>query len=236
MLTGVLSTCPWSSSKHIQCNNFNGNETSVRVSLTVLPVIQSSRFSPCLAREQISDCEISHLAEKYHRRHPTFSLDVQERTCKSIVLVCVFHYRHVEIDLKCQCRFNDVLHKFEKHWSTHHSQYSAVLNKILSALDASSIYRSLTDQIETIIAQLTTYCMQLKPIPEEGGQQRTRSTATSSDASIPIPFEFAHYNQSLEHPRQVLLRRSFSWSQPLASRPNRSFNSISMLGDTKKKT
>ena len=207
----------------------------MKVPLTVLPLILSSHFCSSLAREQITDYEISHLAERYHRRHPTFSLEVQERTCKSIVLMCVFHYRHVDIDLKCQCRFNEVLHKFEKHWSTHHSPHSAVLNKILAGLDASSTYRSLTDQIETIIGQLTTYCIQLKPIPEGGGQQRKRSTATSSDASIPIPFEFAHYNQSPEHPRQVLLRRSFSWSQPLASRPNRSFNSISMLGDAKKK-
>jgi hypothetical protein len=129
-------------------------------------------FLSYLARELITDTELHRLTDKYHTRHPTFTIDVQERTCNTIILDCIYHYRHIEVELRCRCIYNDNLHQFESNWSTDHIEYQKVLNEIFLRLNSSLTNRSLDDQIESITEQITKYFIRLKPIQEDERQQQ----------------------------------------------------------------
>jgi hypothetical protein len=191
-----------------------------------------------LAREIITDKELRRLTDKYHNRHPTFSIDLQERTCKTIIFACIYHYRHIEVDLRCQCIYDDILHKFQYNWSTDNVEYKKVLQEIFLRLNSSTTNRSVDDQIESIINQITKYFTQLKPI-QEGEQQpqqsKTITTRITSTSSSTAPIEIVKYEQSPQSRRRVLLERSLSWSQPLTSYPIRN-KSNSILIDRKKKS
>jgi hypothetical protein len=155
-----------------------------------------------LARELITDHELHCLASKYHNRHPTFTIDIQERTCHTIILACVYYYRYIQLDLRCQCIYNDYLHKFESSWSTDNIEYKNILNEIILQLNFSSTNRSLDDQIETIIEHITKYFIQ------EGQQPSTIITANDS-------IKIIKYERSPQSRRKQFLERSISWSQPL---------------------
>ncbi|CAF0815122.1 unnamed protein product [Rotaria sp. Silwood1] len=172
----------------------------------------------CEARELITDNELRGLANKYHNRHPTFSIDIQERSCKTIIFACIYHYRHIEIDLKCQCIYNDILHKFEYNWSTDDVEYKKILEHIFLRLNSSSNRRSLDDQIESIIEQITKYFIQLKPIKKEA-QEQSFITIRHSSTSSSLPIEIVKYSQSPQSQRRNLFDRSLSWSQSLTSSP-----------------
>jgi hypothetical protein len=192
-------------------------------------------FSRCLAREIISDNELHRLTSKYHARHPTFTLEIHERTCKTILFVCIYHYRHIEIDLKCQCIYNSVLHLFERHWSTDHSQYQHVLSKLFADLKTLSIQQTLHDDIETIIEQITIYFVRSKPKEDDDGssKQDRRSTATATSQVLePLFVDTIPYERSWQARRRNLLERSSSWSHPLAVRSSY-YNSNSMLMERK---
>ena len=142
------------------------------------------------------------------------------------------------MDLQCQCIYNDILHKFQYNWSTDNTEYKKILEEIFLRLNLSSTNRSVDDQMESIMEQLTKYFTQLKPIQEEEPQQqqstirKTRKNSTSSSSS---PIEIVKYDQSPQRRRRVLLERSLSWSQPLTSHPIRNKpNSISV--ERKKKS
>lgn len=117
-----------------------------------------------LAREIITDDELKHLAERYHHRHPTFTIDIQERTCKTLVIACVYHYRHIEINLRCQSMYNERFNRFDYHWSTDQIEYQKFLIELFDRLHSN---RSMDDQIATIIEDLTNHFTRLKPINEE---------------------------------------------------------------------
>lgn len=172
-----------------------------------------------LARQHISDLELRQLAQKYHRRHPTFSVDIQERTCKSILLACTYHYRHIQIDLTCQCTYNDILHKFEKQWTTHHPQYKASLNNILASLESTSTYRSLPIQIEMIIELINNYFMELKTIDEQ--QTLARVTSVTSNRSGQLSVEYFPSEETIRQRRRSLVERSLSCSYSLSTCPAR---------------
>ncbi|CAF2386089.1 unnamed protein product [Rotaria sp. Silwood2] len=171
----------------------------------------------CEARELITDNELRRLADKYHNRHPTFSIDIQERTCKTIILACIYHYRHIEIDLRCQYIFDDILHKFQLSWSTDDVEYKNILENIFLHLNSLSNRRSLDDQIESIIEQLTKYFIQLKPIKEE--QEQSFRTIKQNSTLSSLPIEIVKYSRSPQSQRRHLLDRSLSWSQSLTSSP-----------------
>lgn len=182
-----------------------------------------------LAREHIPDSELRQLSEKYHRRHPTFSLDIAERTCKSVLLICNYHYRHIVIDLRCQCTYNEVLHKFEKQWTTDDPLYKSNLNKILKNLDSTLIYRSLPIQIEILINLLNNYFIQLKPIEEQDDVQlRRKSSNVSKDfeKSARLSIENFPTENTIQYRRRSLVDRSLSWSHSFSrhsSRPHSMF-------------
>jgi hypothetical protein len=186
-----------------------------------------------LAREIITDKELRRLTDKYHNRHPTFSIDMQERTCKTIIFACIYHYRHIEIDLRCQCIYDDILHKFQSNWSTDNVEYKKFYEDIFFSLNSSSMNRSLDDQIESIIEQTTKYFTQLKPILEEEHGSAIRTSENSKLSSSPI--EIVKYERSPQSRRRQLLERSLSWSQPLTAHsiPNKVH---SMLVERKKKS
>ena len=193
-------------------------------------------FFSCLARAIITDKELRRLADKYHYRHPTFSIDIQERTCKTITIACVYHYRHIEIDLRCQCTYTDILHKFQSHWSTDNVEYKTMLEDIFLRLNSSSINRSLDDQIESIIEKITKYFTQLKPILEDEQQQQQSVVRTRNNLLLSSsPIQIVKYERSPQNQRRQLLERSLSWSQPLTAHPIR--NKVnSMLVERKKKS
>ena len=148
------------------------------------------------------------------------------------MIACIHHYRHIEVNLRCQCIYDDILHKFQSSWSTDNVEYKKILDDIIVRLNSTSTNRSLDDQFELIMEQITKYFTQLKPIQEEEQvQQQTRIDSTSSSSTI----EIIKYERSPQSRRRQLLERSLSWSQPLTTRPNRSkFNST--LIERKKKS
>jgi hypothetical protein len=96
--------------------------------------------------------------------------------------------------------FNDNLQKFQSSWSTDNVEYKEILQEIFLRLNFVLTYRSLDDQIETIIEQLTKYFTRLKPIQEE----RKLSS-----------IEIIKYEQSPFSRRKENLERSASWSQSI---------------------
>ncbi|UJR36304.1 hypothetical protein I4U23_029032 [Adineta vaga] len=202
----------------------------------------------CEAREIITDKELRRLTDKYHVRHPTFSIDIQERTCKTIILACIYHYRHIEMELTCQCIYNDLSRKFQSIWSTDKSEYKKILDEIFINLNSRTAHRIMDDQIEEIIEQITKYFMGLKPIEEEEeeeeeeGEDHTKqneSRIQTRKNSISIltcsPIEIVKYERSPQsRRRRQLVERSLSWSQPLTAYPI--YNSMnSLLVERKKK-
>ena len=187
--------------------------------------IESNLYFFYSARELINDNEIHRLAEKYHHRHPIFTIDIQERTCRSITLACVYYYRHIEVDLRCQCVYNDSLQKFESIWSTDHVKYQEILHEIFSRLNSSLINRSLDDQIETIIEQITKYFIRLKPIQEEEQQSSTKIPRRDSTV-LSLPIEIIQYERSPQSRRNQCLGRSLSWSQSCTIRSIHHSNSV----------
>lgn len=169
-------------------------------------------LSSYLARKLITDNELQYLADKYHNRHPTFTIDIQERTCNTIILACIYHYRHIEIDLRCQCIYDDDLHRFEFNWSTDNIEYQKLLEEIFLRLNSSLINRSLDDQIESIIEQITKYFTRLKPIHEE--EQQSLIITNNDPPSLSLPIEIIKYERSPQSRRRQLIERSLSWSQP----------------------
>jgi hypothetical protein len=138
------------------------------------------------------------------------------------------------VDLRFQCIYDDILHKFQSIWSTDNVEYKKLLENIFLRLNSTSTNRSLDDQIESIIEQITKYFTQLKPIQEEEQHQLTRKTRMNSTSSSSSQVEIVKYERSPQSRRRVLLERSLSWSQPLVSLPTRNkFNSI--LVERKKK-
>ena len=142
-----------------------------------------------LARELLTDNELQRLAAKYHHRHPTFTIDIQERTCNTIILACIYYYRAIQIDLRCQCIYNVDLRKFESTWSTDQIEYQTILDEIF-------INRALEDQIETMIEQFTRHFTRLRHIPEERRQEESVAS-----------FEIIKYERSPQS------RRKVSWSE-----------------------
>ena len=169
-----------------------------------------------LAREIITDDELKHLADRYHHRHPTFTIDIQERTCRTLIIACVYHYRHVEINIRCQSIYNERFNRFDYHWSTDQIEYQEILNEIFDRLHTLHANRSMDDQIETIIEDITKYFTRLKPINEERVIVYPEKDSTS--------IEIVQYDRSPRSRRRQCLERSLSWSQPLNRRPMLNFN------------
>jgi hypothetical protein len=197
-----------------KCNSLNINENFVKVKKMFINLMNSVFFSSSyLARELITDNELHRLANKYHYRHPTFTIDIQERTCKRIILACIYHYRHIELNLRCQCIYDDSLHKFESNWSTDNVEYRQILDGIFLSLKSSLINRSFDDQIESIIEQITKYFIRLKPIQEERQQQPIITTRKDSTL-VSSPIEIVKYERSPLNRRKQYLERSLSCLQP----------------------
>jgi len=159
-----------------------------------------------LAREIISDNDLDYLASKYHHRHPTFTIDIQERTCQLIIFACTYHYRHIEIDLRCECIYNIYSEKFQLNWSTDNMSYKHIIDRILLHINSSATNRSIDDQIETIIERITEYFTKWKTVDEE-----LRCASISLSPSI----EILQYEDSPRSRRRLYLERSLSWSQSL---------------------
>jgi len=135
------------------------------------------------------------------------------------------------VDLRCQCIYDDNLHKFESTWSTDNVEYQKILEEIFLSLKSSLINRSIDDQIESIIEQITKYFIRLKPIQEERQQQLTITTRKDSTV-VPLPIEIVKYERSPQSRRKQYLERSLSWSQPSLTRSIRN-KCYSMLDERK---
>lgn len=89
--------------------------------------------------------------------------------------------------------------------------------------------RSLDDQIESIIEQITKYFTRLKPIQEEERQQQQQQSMlmTSKDSTSLLPsIEIVKYERSPQSGRKQFLERSLSWSQPLTTQTIHDSNTI----------
>jgi hypothetical protein len=122
------------------------------------------------------------------------------------------------VELRCQCIYDDSLHKFVSNWSTDNVEYQEVLNEIFLCLNSSLTNRSVDDQIESIIEQMTKYFTQLKPIQEEERQQYSTITTKKDSVSASSPIEIVKYERSPQSRRRQFLERSLSWSQPSTTR------------------
>lgn len=203
-----------------ECNTTNFvkvNENKIDVFFSI-----PCKFRRYLAREIITDDELKRLANQYHHRHPTFTIDIQERTCKSIILACIYHYRHIEINLRCQCLFDNQFDRFRYDWSTDQIEYQQLLNEIFYRLHSSFIQRSLEDQIETVIDEMTKHFTRLKPVHEEQSTIIVREDKSISPSSPSM--EILKYERSPLSRRRQTLERSSSWSQPLTRRSVQNFH------------
>jgi len=118
------------------------------------------------------------------------------------------------VDLRCQCIYDDNLHKFESTWSTDNVEYQKILEEIFLSLKSSLINRSFDDQIESIIEQITKYFIRLKPIQEERRQQQPTITTRKDSTLVSSPIEIVKYERSPLNRRKQYLERSLSCSQP----------------------
>lgn len=136
----------------------------------------------------------------------------------TIILACIYHYRHIEINLRCQCLYNDQSNRFYYHWSTDQIEYEKLLNDILFRFHSSLLQRSLEDQIETIIDEITKYFTRLKPIHQE---QQSITIIRDDESSM----EILKYERSPQSQRgQSLKRSSLLSSQPVIRRSMPNFH------------